>query len=592
MTEIRVNTGLSMTASRSNSSSSDDLISSVGFMASLQQASAAEIGSNLKGGRDGSDFTRQSVRSTDQTTANTQASRDRSDITVKAAEQGCSTETVQAPQTQQEDKVQLDSLSGEELKAAIQAALGADGNAEGAELTEQAKKFLEALASDEDLMQQLKDMLAEALHNAFEKLKDPKQQEEEFNQKVLRFLEKFMEKMNKKDDKKTALEDGNPDESVQGLLMQMLKNMIQQMQGVQTKNTTISYAQALESQVITPIDAMAALNTDMFEGRNETNANNVVILEPVKETAELPQRVDSFVNNLENAEDMPKAAEEIAAEETASTESVKYEQIAESVYTEVADKFYQAVGEKTEKAAVTVDGNASLTRIEDRYSKKVRSSEEELEELKRLFGMEPKKHEKIKKSEETEEEEENGQQANAGTRERKSEGFEDISKFGEKLGIETVTSSEKAEAPAVARSFTLGESGVKQVLSQVVTEALNNLPQEQGEKTFMMTLNPETLGKITVKMVENAGKLNIVVTAHNKDTAELLSSRLDGMETMMKQSGTQLEKCQVVYEPEQNDRAGQQNYDGSSKNPYSRQQDEKNTDEDGRFAEALNQQAV
>ncbi|MCM1297977.1 MAG: flagellar hook-length control protein FliK [Firmicutes bacterium] len=602
MTEIRVGSGLSMTASRS--SSTDDLISSAGFMASLQQVSAAEIGTAPTVASDRSANSQQSVRSTDQTAAsaqaaassqpatdartaaNTQTAQDNPDAAANAAEQGYTAD--QPAQPVQEDKAQFDNLSGEDLKAALQAAMGTDVSGEKAALAEQAKKFLEALASDEDLQQTLKDMLTQALHKAFEELKDPDKREEEFTQKVLKFLEKFIEKMNGKE-KKTALEEGNPDQSAEGLLMQMLQNMIRQMQGVQTKDTTVSGAQALESQAIAPVDAAAALNADMFEAPELPNQMAM----PEEKTEDVPARTDSFVNNLENAEDMPKAAEENAAEAVRPAERAEYEQIAEKVYTQVADQFYQAVGDKAETVA-TVEEKATVTRVENRYSKKVRSSEEELEELKRLFGMEPKKREKIEKPEETEESEESGKgrQTDPGTNRKNTETVtEDTAKFSEKLGIETVAVTEKTEAPAVARSFTLGEAGVKQVLSQVVTEALNNLPQEQGEKTFMMTLNPETLGRITVKMVENAGKMNIVVTAHNKDTAELLSSRLDGMEAMMKQSGTQLEKCQVVYEPEQNDRAGQQNYEGSSKNPYSRQQDESGTDEDGKFAEAL-QQAV
>ena len=58
----------------------------------------------------------------------------------------------------------------------------------------------------------------------------------------------------------------------------------------------------------------------------------------------------------------------------------------------------------------------------------------------------------------------------------------------------------------------------------------------------------------------------------------------------MQENGTQLEKYQVVYEPEQNERSGQQSFDGSSKNPYVKQEVEE-SEGDGEFAELL-QQAV
>ncbi len=593
MTEIRVNTGLGMTAPRSGSSA-DSLISAAGFAVSLRQASAADASTIA----DRPANTRQNVVNTDQTTVNTRqnvqtstetdaAPQSPADVVSESAEQGYVPEVNGQLQGGQGEQAEV--VISDELQAVIAAAMGKGGEMTDPQLTEKAKKFLEALAADEELQLELKNMLTEALHKAFEKLKDPQQQEEEFNQKVLRFLEKFLDKMNKKDDKKTALEEGKIDNSSEGLLMQMLQNMIRQMQGVQTKTTTIADAEALESQVIAPLDSVAALNTDMFESADTQTQQQVI---PEEKAEDVPVRTDSFVDDLENPEDLPKTAE---------AQNAQYQKIAQEVYGEVAEKFYQAAESKapelTEVYKVTTvneETTAALTRLPENLQKRTRSSEEELEELKRLFGMQERKHEKPEELEETEESEESeaqSKQQNADTGSRKPAVTEDISKFSEKLNVEAIASTEKAEAPAVARSFTLGESGVKQVLSQVVTETLNNLPQEQGEKSFSMTLNPETLGKITVRMVENAGKVSVVVTAHNKDTAELLAQRLDGMESMMKQSGTQLEKCQVVYEPEQNDRAGQQNYDGSSKNPYVRQQNEKNTDEDGKFAEAL-QQAV
>ncbi len=587
MTEIRVNTGLGMTVPRSGSSA-DNLISAAGFAVSLRQASAADTSTIA----DRPANTRQNVENTDQNAVNTRRNvqtstendavhQSRTDIASDAADQGYTTEVNGQLQGEQTEVVISD-----ELKAAIAAAMGKGGEMTDPQLTEQAKKFLEALAADEELQLELKNMLVEALHKAFEKLKDPQQQEEEFNQKVLRFLEKFLEKMNKKDDKKTALEEGKIDNSPEGLLMQMLQNMIRQMQGVQTKTTTIADAEALESQVIAPLDSVAALNTDMFESADTQNQQVI----PEGKSEDVPVRTDSFVDNLETPEDLPKTAE---------AHNAQYQQIAQEVYDDVAEKFYQAAESKAPELAetykvttVSEENPAALTRLPENLQKRTRSSEEELEELKRLFGMQERKQKKPEELEETEESEEQGKQQNADTGSRKPTAAEDISKFSERLNVEAIASTEKTEAPAIARSFTLSESGVKQVLSQVVTETLNNLPQEQGEKSFSMTLNPETLGKITVRMVENAGKVSVMVTAHNKDTAELLAQRLDGMESMMKQSGTQLEKCQVVYEPEQNDRAGQQNYDGSSKNPYVRQQNEKNTDEDGRFAEELRQQAV
>ena len=163
----------------------------------------------------------------------------------------------------------------------------------------------------------------------------------------------------------------------------------------------------------------------------------------------------------------------------------------------------------------------------------------------------------------------------------------ELPKLGETANFETVIVTAGSEL-APTRSLVSEGSSVQQVVTQIVSEIFNQLPEKGGTTTFVMTLNPETLGKVTVKLVEEAGKISVTVTAHSKHTAEILSGRFDNLQTAMKENGTQLEKYQVVYEPEQNERSGQQSFDGSSKNPYVKQ-DEEESEGDGEFAELLQQ---
>ena len=134
--------------------------------------------------------------------------------------------------------------------------------------------------------------------------------------------------------------------------------------------------------------------------------------------------------------------------------------------------------------------------------------------------------------------------------------------------------------------FADSKNGAEQIVTQIVSEIFNQLPENGGTTTFVMTLNPESLGKVTVKLVEEAGKISVSVTAHERRTAEILSQRFDNLQTAMKENGTQLEKYQVVYAPEKDERSGQQSFDGSSKNPYVKQDDEE-SESDGEFAELL-----
>lgn len=111
----------------------------------------------------------------------------------------------------------------------------------------------------------------------------------------------------------------------------------------------------------------------------------------------------------------------------------------------------------------------------------------------------------------------------------------------------------------------------KAIAAQLKTE-------ESGESTFTMTLNPESLGRIAVKLVANAGKVTVEITAENRMTQEILAQRGQSLAANLKENGIDLEKYQVVYEPQQNS-LYRENYNGSSKNPYVRQEQENEGDQ-------------
>lgn len=606
MTDMKVGTGFGTLLNKmgSGKATKEETAQEAKFMISLQKASVSEVGNKTQSYTDyqsqydsdsiARNDTKQ-VRQPQQAQQTDSSPKDNVQQTETAANQGqVSTDNSQTAANGNTE------ITDSQIEAAIKEITGEQPSET---MLQHAKKFLENLKSDVNLQEKLKNMLAQAIHNAFQKLQDPEEQEEEFTKKVLEFLEKLLEGMNGGKDKKNPFESGNADGTVEGVLMQMLANMVRQMQGEYGESDT-ACAVTVENKIVTAVGA--AVQVDVYEN---------VTVPQISAAAETVSNSDKLVQtSVPETSAAEAVTSKLAADgfevpaETTVLDDAAYEQIAKEVYTEVYAEAHTEVSVQMNAAAsVTVQkaeivgepvDSVALNRIRAAVASKSENSGNELEELKRLFGLEPKKvkqkpEENEEKEESSEETEDNTQnQTTASSKQVKSAETQDISKFSEKLGVESITATNKTETAAVARAFTLGEAGVKQVLSQVVTETLNNLPQEQGEKSFMMTLNPETLGRITVRMVENAGKMEIIVAAHNKDTADLLASRLDGMESMMKQSGTQLEKCQVVYEPEQNDKAGQQNYEGSSKNPYFRQQNEKNTDKDGEFREALRQQAV
>lgn len=240
----------------------------------------------------------------------------------------------------------------------------------------------------------------------------------------------------------------------------------------------------------------------------------------------------------------------------------------------------------------------------NRFRKVEENNDDELKELERLFGIQRKhKRQRIEDVEDDEESEGNSSNASGSSSDAAKNNAAEKSSIPQKvleeadsmmnkelpnIYIEDMTMAvSKTEDAPIAKANGTNNTAAKQVVGQFVSEALNNLPVQGGESTFVMTLNPETLGKITVKMVENAGKVSVSIAAENRETAAILASRAENVQESMRDSGTQLEKYQVVYSPEESSDAQQQNYDGSSKNPYVRHYEEHEEGNEGQFKDFL-----
>lgn len=153
---------------------------------------------------------------------------------------------------------------------------------------------------------------------------------------------------------------------------------------------------------------------------------------------------------------------------------------------------------------------------------------------------------------------------------------------------QTVIQSQTAEIqPANEENPQVHAAPPEQQLAEEIlskTETLNG-----GRTEFTMELNPETLGKITVKLVSAHGRVEVSISAENEETGRLLQSRGENIGNALRESGIELERYQVVSERE-DAQLMQDSYDGSSKNPYGRD-DEENSEnqDDGEFLELLSQ---
>lgn len=109
---------------------------------------------------------------------------------------------------------------------------------------------------------------------------------------------------------------------------------------------------------------------------------------------------------------------------------------------------------------------------------------------------------------------------------------------------------------------------------QTAEQILDRIQSMQDDHTeFTMVLNPESLGRITVKIAAAGERISVEITADDPRTGAMLAARSDGLQNMLRDNGVQLEKCQIVSEHEDT-QFNEQSYDGSSKNPYGRSDDD------------------
>lgn len=99
-----------------------------------------------------------------------------------------------------------------------------------------------------------------------------------------------------------------------------------------------------------------------------------------------------------------------------------------------------------------------------------------------------------------------------------------------------------------------------------------------GKQTFTVELTPESLGKITVKMVSENGKLSVEILTETETAKQLFEARANELANNLRQNDVEIGSYRVETESEQ---LFNESFDGSSKNPYAEhQQSESSEDED------------
>lgn len=175
----------------------------------------------------------------------------------------------------------------------------------------------------------------------------------------------------------------------------------------------------------------------------------------------------------------------------------------------------------------------------------------------------------------------------------KSDELEAIKSGGEKTGDAAQAQPQgiPAESPVIftrqdGAEVTVKPSEVAQQVSGKITERAADL--KEGDVEYSITLDPEDLGRITVRMTKTAdGAVSVSIAAENSKTMKIIEDNGSAIQNTLRQNGVQLENWQTVSESRQEPQA--QDYQGSSKNPYRENENHRQDDDrDGEsFAEII-----
>ena len=118
---------------------------------------------------------------------------------------------------------------------------------------------------------------------------------------------------------------------------------------------------------------------------------------------------------------------------------------------------------------------------------------------------------------------------------------------------------------------------IEQAAAKLV-ETAQTMKEQATE--YSLVLNPEELGRIVVKLVKAAdGAVSVSISADNSRTQRILEQHSAAMQENLRDNGIKLEGWQMVRESEQETYA--QDYNGSSKNPYYREENHSHSEQEG-----------
>lgn len=109
---------------------------------------------------------------------------------------------------------------------------------------------------------------------------------------------------------------------------------------------------------------------------------------------------------------------------------------------------------------------------------------------------------------------------------------------------------------------------VRVPISDMAEFVSEHAPKANGKSTLTVVLTPETLGKITVRMVNESGKLTVEILTETQAAKELLQAKSEQLAYALRNDDVELTSYKVETSQAE---LFQRDFDGSSKNPYRQQ---------------------
>lgn len=134
--------------------------------------------------------------------------------------------------------------------------------------------------------------------------------------------------------------------------------------------------------------------------------------------------------------------------------------------------------------------------------------------------------------------------------------------------IVTAENMQGLENPALSDGMSSSGGAEKPLARLSVTEVYELIEKSSvkpGTSEMSFELTPETLGKITVKLINESGRLTVRIITENETARQLLAAKSEQLAQALKNDGVEL--AQYKVETEQRELFNQ-SFDGSSKNPY------------------------